>query len=286
MSNYSEEFRVSFTRKWISGMPTAQMAIELGMVSKNAVIGLRSRMGLEPRPTPIRRPDGGGAIKPPQAARRPKLAPTPQPAPAPQIIAPIDRDSWLRWFAGLPLDHRRKLAQATHAESCPLAVGGGMWDCRCGATLPARLQASDRPGDIDQLEEEPEGEDDGADEADEADEHGEQDPHDAELEEAAEQDDDAELEEEAEQDDDAVGEPDAAPEHEEEGEEEEVVGLVQRRVPVFATGCYYPKGQVGSRDFRYCDKPISGSGSYCEECRKLVYAPKEVRRRLDHRLSL
>lgn len=270
MTNYSEAFREEFAAKWNSGMATAEMARVLGMKSKNAVIGLRNRMELPSRPSPIRFGPAGSnpAPKQVQSLRRKTVLKV---TPAPVTLPEVDRPTWLRWFSALPLETRRRLAQAKHVEQCPLTLGGGMWQCTCGATRPgfgAVLQASDHPDEAEELEDQPEGENNEPEQAEE---------------EQAEDADDAELEEGGGEAATPADEPDD--DADEYGEQQEA-DAVQRRQPVFATGCCYPKGRPGHRDFRYCDAPVRGKGSYCDECRKLVYVPEERRTKVNHRFGL
>ena len=45
---------------WTKGLSASQIAVQLGGVSRNAVIGKAHRLGLEGRPSPIR---GGGSSR-------------------------------------------------------------------------------------------------------------------------------------------------------------------------------------------------------------------------------
>ena len=52
------DYRVAVLRElWTKGLSASQIAVQLGGVSRNAVIGKAHRLGLESRPSPIR---GGG----------------------------------------------------------------------------------------------------------------------------------------------------------------------------------------------------------------------------------
>ena len=38
------------------------------------------------------------------------------------------------------------------------------------------------------------------------------------------------------------------------------------------SGCKYPLGKIGSKDFRYCDVDVSHEGSdWCPDCRKIIF---------------
>ena len=52
--------RVAMLRElWSKGLSASQIAVQLGGVSRNAVIGKAHRLGLESRPSPIRGGGGG-----------------------------------------------------------------------------------------------------------------------------------------------------------------------------------------------------------------------------------
>ncbi len=74
-------------RLWAEGLSTAEIGRRLG-VSKNAIVGKAHRLGLDPRPSPIRR---GEVAKPtvpaPRRALGPTLPPLTVPAPAPVVAA-------------------------------------------------------------------------------------------------------------------------------------------------------------------------------------------------------
>ncbi len=54
------EDRVALLRElWTKGLSASQIAVQLGGVSRNAVIGKAHRLGLESRPSPIRGGGGG-----------------------------------------------------------------------------------------------------------------------------------------------------------------------------------------------------------------------------------
>src|SRR5258708_8519275 len=63
---------------WAEGFSTAEIGRRLGC-SKNSIVGKAIRMGLDPRPSPIRR-------DPPKLP--PPLGPSPEVAPAPKITLP------------------------------------------------------------------------------------------------------------------------------------------------------------------------------------------------------
>ncbi len=65
---------------WAEGHSTAEIGRRIS-VSKNAVVGKAHRLGLEPRPSPIRR-GGEGSLAPRPAAPRRAVGPTLPPLPA------------------------------------------------------------------------------------------------------------------------------------------------------------------------------------------------------------
>jgi GcrA cell cycle regulator len=75
---------------WEGGMTASQIAVELGGVSRNAVIGKAHRLGLQSRPSPVKEKDGNAPAKKPAAPRKveaspqPAAPPPPRPAPAPR----------------------------------------------------------------------------------------------------------------------------------------------------------------------------------------------------------
>ncbi|WP_284945853.1 GcrA family cell cycle regulator [Acidisoma cladoniae] len=82
---------------WQEGHSTAEIGRRLG-ISKNAVVGKAHRLELSPRPSPIRRQEGGTVSPPPvPRANGPTLAPLPTRAPpaapmhAPKPMAPPRR---------------------------------------------------------------------------------------------------------------------------------------------------------------------------------------------------
>jgi GcrA cell cycle regulator len=74
---WTEAVIAELRRLWAEGLSTAEIGRRLG-VSKNAVVGKAHRLGLDPRPSPIRRVPGEAAAAP--VARRvsgPTLPPLP-----------------------------------------------------------------------------------------------------------------------------------------------------------------------------------------------------------------
>ena len=81
---------------WAEGLSTAEIGRRMG-ISKNAVVGKAHRVGLEPRPSPIRREGSAVPLRPSPARRMtgPTLPPLtaeapvapPPPAPRPAIAA-------------------------------------------------------------------------------------------------------------------------------------------------------------------------------------------------------
>ena len=59
MSTWTPERIAEVTRLWSEGLTTAEIGKMVG-VTKNAVVGKAHRLGLPPRPSPIRRKGGGG----------------------------------------------------------------------------------------------------------------------------------------------------------------------------------------------------------------------------------
>ena len=59
MSTWTPERIAEVTRLWSEGLTTAEIGKVVG-ITKNAVVGKAHRLGLPPRPSPIRRKGGGG----------------------------------------------------------------------------------------------------------------------------------------------------------------------------------------------------------------------------------
>ncbi|MBR46224.1 MAG: hypothetical protein CMM31_07055 [Rhodospirillaceae bacterium] len=59
MSVWTPELIAEVTRLWGEGLTTAEIGKQVG-VTKNAVVGKAHRLGLPPRPSPIRRNGSGG----------------------------------------------------------------------------------------------------------------------------------------------------------------------------------------------------------------------------------
>ncbi|GAA0734415.1 GcrA family cell cycle regulator [Sphingomonas japonica] len=94
--SWTEERIATLTRMWESGSTASQIAEDLGGISRNAVIGKAHRLGLKPRPSPVK---AGTAAAPAPAAApatKPKAAPAPPKkpvaaaAPKPEQAAPFD----------------------------------------------------------------------------------------------------------------------------------------------------------------------------------------------------
>ncbi|MDG5489339.1 GcrA family cell cycle regulator [Sphingomonas sp. BGYR3] len=85
--SWTEERIETLTRMWASGMTASQIAEELGGISRNAVIGKAHRLGLKPRPSPVKPndPEAKAAKAAPAAAAAP-AAPA-----APPVAAPVEK---------------------------------------------------------------------------------------------------------------------------------------------------------------------------------------------------
>ncbi|WP_448660126.1 GcrA family cell cycle regulator [Sphingomonas sp. CJ99] len=106
--SWTEERIDTLTRMWASGKTASQIAEELGGISRNAVIGKAHRLGLKPRPSPVKPNDAEAkaakaaaepaVAAPPEKAVRASKAPLPKAEPyvapppaAPAAAAPADR---------------------------------------------------------------------------------------------------------------------------------------------------------------------------------------------------
>ena len=76
MSTWTVERIAEVTRLWSEGLTTAEIGKVVG-VTKNAVVGKAHRLGLPPRPSPIRRNNGGRATLPRAIAKTPMRPPRP-----------------------------------------------------------------------------------------------------------------------------------------------------------------------------------------------------------------
>src|SRR4029450_5730470 len=92
--SWTEERIERLKKMWHDGATASQIADELGGVSRNAVIGKAHRLGLEPRPSPVKPGEEKEAKKTasaPASAPRTRRAEAIRPAPAPagpQTTAP------------------------------------------------------------------------------------------------------------------------------------------------------------------------------------------------------
>ncbi len=77
MTTWTPERVAEVTRLWNEGLTTAEIGKRIG-VSKNAVVGKAHRLGLPPRPSPIKRGKRPRARPP---ATMPRTAARPRPAP-------------------------------------------------------------------------------------------------------------------------------------------------------------------------------------------------------------
>lgn len=91
--SWTEERIERLKKMWQDGSTASQIADELGGVSRNAVIGKAHRLGLEPRPSPVKpgeeKEKPAAAIAPaPKPAPVERAAPKPAAAAAPEQAAP------------------------------------------------------------------------------------------------------------------------------------------------------------------------------------------------------
>ena len=74
------EQRIEMLRRlWGQGQTASQIAVALGGVTRNAVIGKAHRLGLTGRPSPIKRDASGGSVPKRRAIPRRVLSPQPKP---------------------------------------------------------------------------------------------------------------------------------------------------------------------------------------------------------------
>jgi GcrA cell cycle regulator len=112
-ASWTEERAETLKKLWAEGLSASQIAMKLGGVSRNAVIGKISRMGLPGRTTTKRTPKGGCRVlgKPVRRAPNPLYARKPKPpeqkvvsfTPTELVIPEAERKS----FAGLEAHHCR-----------------------------------------------------------------------------------------------------------------------------------------------------------------------------------
>src|SRR5213593_4318963 len=86
------EQRIEMLRRlWGQGQTASQIAVALGGVTRNAVIGKAHRLGLTGRPSPIKRDASGTAVPKRRPVPRRAMAPQPKPMMALQrSLAPQD----------------------------------------------------------------------------------------------------------------------------------------------------------------------------------------------------
>ena len=86
--SWTEERIAMLTRMWESGQTASQIAEELGGISRNAVIGKAHRLGLKPRPSPVK------ANEPARPAVEvevmPEVTAVAEPEPEPEPEAPVE----------------------------------------------------------------------------------------------------------------------------------------------------------------------------------------------------
>lgn len=76
---------------WGKGYTASQIAMMMGLVSRNAVIGRARRIGLAARASPINGERRPPSVRKPKVAVKPRPAPTPKPKPVPKPV-PRRRD--------------------------------------------------------------------------------------------------------------------------------------------------------------------------------------------------
>ena len=90
--SWSEERIDTLKTMWEAGQTASQIAEALGGVSRNAVIGKAHRLGLQPRPSPVKPNEPDAAPAPARAAPAPAPVAEAAPAPAaPRAAAPEPR---------------------------------------------------------------------------------------------------------------------------------------------------------------------------------------------------
>jgi hypothetical protein len=143
----SPEFVKEFTQLWEAKTgpkwtyTTSDMGHRLG-ITKNTVCGLRKRLDLPERGTPLR----GNLTFVNGKLVREKMPPRPRKPPLtveiPGEPIQIPRARWLEWFNRLESPQKQRIAAAIHPRGCAmLASGGGMWECTCGLSLPGTALA-------------------------------------------------------------------------------------------------------------------------------------------------
>jgi len=95
---WTDEIIAKLRALWAEGLSTAEIGRRLN-ISKNAVVGKAHRLNLAPRPSPIRRQEGGSPsprAATPKRAQGPTLPPlagdiTPPPAPSLRALMPAPK---------------------------------------------------------------------------------------------------------------------------------------------------------------------------------------------------
>lgn len=81
--DWTDETIARLRELWGQGLSTADIGRQLG-ITKNAVVGKAHRLGLPPRPSPIRNRDGESAVEAGQAPEEAQAVTGPDPVPPPQ----------------------------------------------------------------------------------------------------------------------------------------------------------------------------------------------------------
>jgi GcrA cell cycle regulator len=120
--SWTDERVEKLKQLWGSGMTAAQIAEELGTVSRNAVIGKAHRLGLSVSKKPVARPAHKPMLpRPKRAAVAPVTAPVP-PAPPPRPDVRAEDLPWHRrcqWPIGHPGDDDFHFCGAVAAAGKP-----------------------------------------------------------------------------------------------------------------------------------------------------------------------
>ncbi len=123
--SWTDERIETLKTMWEGGQTASQIAEALGEVSRNAVIGKAHRLGLQPRPSPVK-PNDPNAVKAAPAAPAPPSEPRPV-SPRPAAAAPIAAAAPAPAAAGAPADGEPAADEPRPAPDQPVmrSVGPG-----------------------------------------------------------------------------------------------------------------------------------------------------------------